>query len=253
MNRTKVITPLAIGVLALAFGSAARADTILDPLHGFCNGTTPVTTTCVDGGANTPLGSDTTRFGFWISPGPQTGDLSLVILLPDDQTAPPSFAITGDIGAGSTTFTASQVSGDWQTGDLQAFLGLTGYSPANPIGAYLPNAQALDSAANGFFVYSVDLGTVTIPASATYSAPIFDYPLSPDLALGSYIVGFCDTCVFTNSNGKKKTDNVATANSGALLVTDGRVPPEQIPEPGVLALLSLALLGLGVTSSRRRV
>lgn len=34
--------------------------------------------------------------------------------------------------------------------------------------------------------------------------------------------------------------------------TGGRIPPEEIPEPGVLALVSVALLGLGAVSARRR-
>src|ERR1700722_4287136 len=121
-------------VLALACGGAAWADTVIDPLHGQCNGTG--TGTCSDNGSNTPLGNSTT-YGFTISPGPQTGDLFIDILLPNNYTPPAGgFAIT-------TTVTATQQTGTWTSGTLARFLGISA-SPDNPIGAYLPTTQFLD-------------------------------------------------------------------------------------------------------------
>ena len=215
----------------------------MDPLHGRRDGTGP--TTCVDLGGNTPLGSNSTMFGFTISPGPQTGDLFLDILLPNNYSSPPlSFSITENP---STSLTANQFSPTaWTSGFLDTYLGISA-SPSNPIGAYLPNTQVLDSGATGFYVYQVNVGTLTISANpGAANGPNFGLPI-PALPSGAYIVAFCGT-------GCTKPD-VATANSGALLVNYETVPPEQIyvPEPGALGLVSIALLGLGLTAARRRV
>src|SRR5215470_15793196 len=93
-SRTAMCSLLGAASIGLAC-SSARADVILeDPLHGFCNGAAPAGS-CADNGTNTPLGNSTT-FGFSISPGPQTGNLSLYILVPNNDpllTLP--FSITG--------------------------------------------------------------------------------------------------------------------------------------------------------------
>src|SRR6516162_2953158 len=74
----KVLLPVfSVLVLALACNGAVWADA----LHGQCNGTG--TGTCSDNGFNTPLGNSTT-FGFTISSGPQTGDLLIDILVPNN-------------------------------------------------------------------------------------------------------------------------------------------------------------------------
>src|SRR5215468_8865593 len=90
----KMKLKLYFAAITLVLASAsARAD-LIDPLHGFCNGTLPPGA-CADNGTNTPLGSNSSQFGFTISPGPQTGDLILKILVPNNYALPPSFAITG--------------------------------------------------------------------------------------------------------------------------------------------------------------
>src|SRR5262245_50301978 len=87
----------AAGIAAL-LAMPARADVIFDdPLHGFCNGT-PNPPVCADNGTNTPLGSNSTQFGFSISPGPQTGDLRIVLLVPNNEAHPASFSISGSQG-----------------------------------------------------------------------------------------------------------------------------------------------------------
>lgn len=261
MNITKVVASVAFAALASA-GAARATTTILDPLHGWCSDVT--STTCLDLGANTPLAGST--FGFNISPGPQTGDLLLEFLIPNDQPLPASISVTGSNGGTDNTAaistTATLVSATaWNSGGLDAYLGLNA-TPANGIGAYLPNAQALDPAATGFFVFQADIGDTTIAATAAAGPPIFD--VTADIAalpIGSYIVAYCGApsagaTIPTGSKacfGNDKNPVVATANSGALLVTGGLVPPEQIPEPSVLALLSLALLGMGLVTMRRRV
>jgi hypothetical protein len=232
----KVLLPvLALLTLALACGAASWADTAVDPLHGQCNGTGGQT--CTDTGVVTPLGNSTT-YGFTISPGPQTGDLRIVILLPDNYTAPAGgFAITPTINA-----TIAQGGADWNTGDLDTFLGISA-SPSNPIGAYLGLAQGLDPLAAGFFVFVADLGSTTIPDNSNASSVTGEFTLPSGLGsdLGAFIVGFCGT-------GCTKPF-VATANSGALIVNGTATVPS--PEPGSLTFLGAGLLGLALLAGRR--
>jgi hypothetical protein len=180
--------------LVLGCGGATWADTVDDPLHGFCNGTG--TGTCSDSGTNTPLGNSTT-FGFSISPGPQTGDLLLDILVPNNYTLPASFAITGTQGGVlnnlSISTTATQVSNvaSWTSGSLATYLGITA-SPSNPIGAYLPTAITQDPGATGFYVFQADTGVSKIWDNANEAnGPTFT--MVNGLGAGGYIIGFCST------------------------------------------------------------
>ena len=139
--------------------SSAHAD-IMDPLHGFCNGSP-----CIDNGTNTPLGNSS-EFGFSISPGSQTGAFFLDILVPNNYSIPASFSITGSQGGAannqpiSTTASLFSVTA-WTSGQLDTYLEISA-SPTNPIGAFLPTTQALDPGATGFFVFQADLGTAKI-------------------------------------------------------------------------------------------
>ena len=169
---TRAIAVSAVVVGCAGFATSSAWATFIDPLHGFCNGTLPAGA-CVDNGTNTPLGSNSSQFGFSISPGPQTGQLFLVILVPDNYSHPSAFAITGIHGgpannlAISTTAILDPVNPlPWTSGFLDAYLGIAA-SPANPIGAYLPTTQVLDPGATGFFVYAANIGNTKIWESSS--------------------------------------------------------------------------------------
>ena len=222
--RRVLLLVLGVLMLALACGGAAWADA----MHGQCNGSP-----CLDNGTNTPLGTSTT-FGFTISPGPQTGDLIIDFLVPNNDAKPGSFALNfaNNVLAGTATLFSATA---WTSGSLAAYLGISA-NPANPIGAYLPATQALDPGATGFFVFQVDLGTQTILGNSGAGAAggTFNIPGNFGSDFGGYILAFCGT-------GCKGPD-VATANSGALLVT---------PEPASLTMLFAGLLGFALLNGRR--
>lgn len=229
--------------LALVLHSSPSYADPADPLHGFCWGATPA---CTDNGTNTPTSTNAPNFGFTISPGPQTGDFRVDVLVPNNEAPTPaalSFSVTGTQGGATNTLplsgTATLFSTTaWTIGELDAYLGI-GASPTNPIGAYLPSTQGLDPGATGFFVYQVDLGTNRLQDNPNpLLGPLLN--ISPGLPLASYIVGFLDT-------GITAQHWVATANSGAIFETGRRVP-----EPGSLLLVSVGLAALGVWTWKRR-
>lgn len=225
------------GVVAMLFATSVSANTIYDPLHGTCNGTAGA---CTDNGTNTPLGNST-KFGFTISPGPQTGDLTVVALIPNTETFTPS-TITETV-PNSTSYNFTQVSGVWNANTLASFLGIDA-SPSNGIGAFLPSTQIFDSTASGYNVFTADVGSLTISATGSGgSDPTFN--MINNLPLGSYLVSFCagstpgGDCTV---GSKTSTTEVATVNSGALFA-NGNTP---VPEPGTLVLFgSMMLMLLG--------
>src|SRR5258708_7462089 len=90
------------GVLwSLASPVPALADLIPDdPLHAVCF----APSTCADNGTDTPTTFNPPHFGFTISPGPQTGDFLIEILVPttvDPNPSALSFHITGTQGGAS--------------------------------------------------------------------------------------------------------------------------------------------------------
>jgi hypothetical protein len=234
---TAYITRRYFATAALVAGAITLASPVsAQALHGFCAGTGQ----CIDNGTNSPTSTNPPAdFGFTISGGQTPGDLWLAILVPNNEQTVTSYTLTGP---GATT--ATEVSGEWTSKFLDAFLGLSA-SPANPIGACLPSTQALDPGATGFSVYVDNVGTRTLlsPSNPNVS-PL--YNISSGIPLGSYIVGFLNT-----SSGF-----VATANSGAIFETTGLTspppPPPVIPEPSTWAMMLLGFAGLGYAGFRTR-
>lgn len=224
MRRTLGI--LVVGVLAglIVSSGVAKADEVLDPLHGYCS------VGCADNGSNSPTGQNPiTGFGFTVSPGPASGDLLIEILTPNNVTPVSSYSLTGTVSSTATKFSATA----FTSLDLATYLGISA-SPANPIGGFLPATQALDPAATGFFVFQADLGTLTLQGASNPNVSPLEN-LGSSLPQGSYIVGFL------NEGSAGSPDWIATALSGAIFETGTST---SAPEPSSLALLGAGMLTL---------
>lgn len=247
-----VLMSMASALAILSFANApAFADTVLDPLGGYCAGTGQ----CADNGTNSPTSTNPpVNFGFTISSGPKTGDFLVDFLVPNNEALPANYAITGTLSGTATkvssTAFASGVFGLGTNPTLSDYLNKiptspdpNPASPDNNLNNYLGATQALDPGATGYFVYQADLGTATLLSpSDPNSSPVLNI-LGQQLDLGEFIVGF------QNIGSLDAPDWVATQNSAAIFETTP--PTNHVPEPATLGLFGIGLAATGWLRRRR--
>lgn len=224
---------LRVALVLVVCGITCWGQTVLDPLMGYCAGAGQ----CKDNGTNSPTSTNPpANFGFTIAPGPNTGDLLIDILVPNNLQNQSSYSISGTFAGNATLFGTTE----WSSGSLAPFLGLSA-SPNNAIGAYLPSTQALDPGATGFSVYQLDAGMQTLqgPSNPNVS-PLLN--LGSPLRIGSYIVAFLNTGSSTSPSWQ------ATSNSGAIFETKDAPP---VPEPSAIILLGSVTLGIATLLKRK--
>jgi hypothetical protein len=253
---------LKVALVLAAGGITCWAQTVVDPLHGCIIGTN-----CADNGTVTPtIINPLPNFTFTVSPpsSPNNpGDFLVEILVPDNEDPTPSslsFTIDGtlagplDIGTVSGT---STLKGDWKTGGLGAFLGLTlGMgSPPNDISAWLPYTQGnncgplqnmpCDPGATGYEVYQVDLGNNLLQGPSNAVKPILTLSGS-SLPLASVLAGFLGSGPTFGTSA----NFISTANSGAIFEA-GAPPAPPVPEPSSIILLGSVTLGIATLVKRK--
>src|SRR6478672_39069 len=178
--------------IALAGAALAAASPASATLHGFCGSANP----CTDNGTNTPTSVNPPVFGFWSSPGGETGVMLIDILVPNNLAQPPSFTLSGPF-LGVSTFNANLFSTTaWTTGQLDDYLGLNVATPTNPIGAYIqPNVGQ-----TGWWVYQANLGTRSLPGAGADAYTMLLGGGGGSLDKGSYIVGYLTPCPAGDNN-----------------------------------------------------
>jgi hypothetical protein len=210
---------LATTMMTLAMAIPAKADSIIgDPLHGMvCSG--PGGTGCSNSGDNgsfTPLGS-VANWAFSVSPGPQTGNLTLVFGVPTDEINPATFLLPGltDNGGGVTTNVFSRVSFfNAGTPLLATYLGLGSFSPTDSFSNMSAGTSAADPGFGGnFLVFTATIPGITLNDTSSTTA-LNDFSFGNNLPAGTFIDGLFVT----------PTENIATAASAHLVVQPLAVP-----------------------------
>jgi hypothetical protein len=236
--------PVPVVLLSLLLVVAGKADIIQDPLHGCFIGTGCSEST-INGTNVTPTTTNPLpAFTFTDSPGPATGDLLIEILIPNDIPGAASLLLAiGGTQAGPTDSStiapvSSNLKGQWTTGDLSSFLGLSA-SPTNPLSAFLTATQFVDPAAGSYYVYQVDLGTNELQKTNNPTIPVFNLSGSP-LPAGSVLTAFL--------NGG--SSYIATASSGGLFEETSPPSSGTIAEPS--SLVQLGSVALGAAALLRR-
>ena len=209
-NNNKLSTAI---LLTLALYASSITYSVAGPLYGYCAGISQ----CIDNGTNSPTtNSPPIDFGFTNLGGSKTGEFFVDILVPNHELKPVNFVITGSLSGTANLFSSTA----WTHGSLDTYLGIVA-SANNSFNAFA-DGLAYDPGATGFYVYQVDLGSITLnPRSKPNLFPLLNILNQGPLPSGTYIVGFLKT-----------TDGIiGTAKNGAILD-----PINPVPEPETIAL-----------------
>jgi hypothetical protein len=227
------------GIIFLFCIGSLAGSAMADTLHGFCVSPAPA---CSDNGNITPTNANPPHFGFGSS-GSTEGNFELMLLVPNNEDASPStYSLTIDgtnvnnASVSSTLFSTTAFTGSGTK--LGTYLGAS-YTPSNPLSAFLPYTQAVDSGATGYYVYLFNFGKETGNPKNNATAPTFSIA-SGAVDSGSVFLGL----EFTGSN--IFTGNIFGATPPSSAILENGAPPS-VPEPATLGLLGSALLGLGLT------
>jgi hypothetical protein len=247
MKKLLLTTTLAFWALA----GPVIADEI-DPLHGMiCTGAGTGCSNAADNGSFTPLpAGQIANFGFSISPGPATGNLTLAILVPTNTIDVTSFNLPGLQDNGGPNLTSSVFSRvslfNAGSPDLATYLALANAASFSPTDNF-SNASAGETAAinpgflGSFLAFTATLSGITLgDTSSTTIAN--DFAFGSNLPAGTVIVG-----LFVETSGPHPGTFVGTAASADLVITPTAAVPGPIVGAGLPGLVAgcMTLLGLG--------
>jgi hypothetical protein len=232
-----------LAVVSLSLPNLATADTLDDPLHGIvCSG---AGTGCTNTDNNSFAPLTTTNWGFQISPGPATGNLTLVFGIPTNEINPATFnlpSLTDNGGSIADTVFSRTSFYTTSSPDLSLFLGLGNFSPTDNFSNLSAGTAASDPTFNGdFLIFTATLTGVTLDANGATTLAN-DFMFGSNAPAGSFITG-----LFTDANG-----NIGTAASGHLVVQPLAVTPTPLPGSVWNGVSGLALFGLAMLAMNRR-
>jgi len=245
---------LLFATTALAFiwatGQAKADSVLLDPLHGtVCSGVDGTGCNATEVGGVVPGNFGSGSFGFNSSPAGATGDLTVAILIPDNELAGFTLpTISGTGLSGATALAPAGGGGDWLNTsklDLAQFIfGLSANSsPSNPQSAFSGPSSNLDPSLTGFFVFTADAGLFGPPGLNGQNATTTPdhFTLSGLLPAGATAVGF-----LTQTDGSI----ISTAPSGQIQSVPGPLVGAGIPGLLVGCLSMVALARRRISRSR---